>query len=56
MSRRASEIIVEELESMRTVRVREVDLARGEIVSITKGLIDSGEIDIVVDNKDEYIM
>jgi len=56
MSRRASEIIIEELESMGPVRVREVDLARGEIVNVAKGLIDSGEIDIIVDNKDEFIM
>lgn len=56
MSRRAAEIINDELKTMGPVRVREVDLARGEIVNVAKGLIDSGEIDIIVDNKDEFIM
>jgi flagellar motor switch protein FliG len=55
MSQRASKIIIEELESMGPVRVREVDAARSEIVSLAKNLIANGEIDIVVDSKDEFI-
>ena len=55
MSQRAAKIITEELDAMGPVRVREVDLARADIVSIAKGLIDSGEIDVIMDNKDEFI-
>lgn len=55
MSQRAAKIILEELESLGPMRVRDVDLARAEIVNIAKTLINSGEIDIVVDSKDEFI-
>jgi flagellar motor switch protein FliG len=56
MSQRAAKIIIDELELMGPVRVREVDMARTEIVNIAKSLIDSGEIDVVIDNKDEFII
>lgn len=55
MSQRAAKIIMEELEAIGPVRVREVDIARADIVNIAKGLIDSGEIDVIMDNKDEFI-
>ncbi len=55
MSQRAARIIMEELEAMGPVRVREVDEAQSEIVKIVKDLVDKGEIDIAVDGKDEYI-
>jgi flagellar motor switch protein FliG len=55
MSQRAAKIILEELEALGSVRVREVDLARTEIVNIAKTLINSGEIEVVVDSKDEFI-
>ena len=55
MSQRAAKIILEELEAIGPIRVREVDLARTEIVNIAKALINNGEIDVVVDSKDEFI-
>lgn len=55
MSQRAAKIIIDELESLGPVRVRDVDLARGEIVNIAKNLISTGEIDIVIDTKEEFI-
>lgn len=55
MSQRAAKIIMEELESLGPVRVREVDSARFEIMTIAKNLIMDGEIDIVIDKKDEFV-
>jgi flagellar motor switch protein FliG len=55
MSQRAAKIIHEELESMGPVRVKEVDSARAEIVSIAKTLIENGEIDVFIDSKDEFV-
>ena len=55
MSQRAARIIIEEIEAMGQVRVRDVDEAQSEIVKIVKDLVDRGEIDIAVDGKEEYI-
>lgn len=55
MSQRAAKIIKEELQSIGPVRVREIDAARTEIVTIAKTLISNGEIDVIIDNKDEFI-
>jgi flagellar motor switch protein FliG len=55
MSQRASKIIMEELEALGPMRVREIDSARAEIVNVAKTLIDNGEVDIVTDNKDEFV-
>ncbi|MEY3197391.1 MAG: Flagellar motor switch protein FliG [Pseudomonadota bacterium] len=55
MSQRAARIILEEIEAMGPVRVREVDEAQSEIVKVVKDLVDRGEIDIAVDGKEEYI-
>jgi len=55
MSQRAARIIIEEIEAMGQVRVRDVDEAQSEIVKIVKDLVDKGEIDIAVDGKEEYI-
>ncbi len=55
MSQRAAKIIMEELDSLGPVRVRDVDSARAEIVNLAKALMDGGEIDIVIDNKEEFI-
>ena len=55
MSQRAARIIMEELEAMGAVRVKDVDEAQSSIVKIVKDLVDKGEIDIAVDGKDEYI-
>lgn len=55
MSQRAAKIIKDELQSIGPVRVREIDAARAEIVTIAKTLITNGEIDVIIDNKDEFI-
>lgn len=55
MSQRAAKIIIDDLASLGPVRVRDVDAARAEIVAITKALIERGEIDVIADNKDEFI-
>ncbi len=55
MSQRAAKIIKEELQAIGPVRVREVDAARTEIVNIAKTLIANGEIDVIIDSKDEFI-
>jgi flagellar motor switch protein FliG len=55
MSQRAAKIIHEELESMGPIRVKEVDAARAEIVSIAKTLIENGDIDVLIDSKDEFV-
>ncbi|MGV2432242.1 MAG UNVERIFIED_CONTAM: flagellar motor switch protein FliG [Rickettsiaceae bacterium] len=55
MSQRASRIIIEEIESLGPVRVRDVDEAQSRIVKMVKDLVEKGEIDIAVDGKDEYL-
>lgn len=55
MSQRAARIIIEEIEVMGQVRVRDVENAQSEIVRIVKDLVDRGDIDIAVDGKEEYI-
>lgn len=55
MSQRAAKIINEELEFIGPVRVKEVDAARLIIVNLAKKLIKDGEIDVILDNKDEFI-
>jgi flagellar motor switch protein FliG len=55
MSQRAARIIMEEIETMGQVRVRDVEEAQSEIVKIVKDFVDRGEIDIAVDGKEEYI-
>lgn len=55
MSQRAAKIIIDELESLGPVRVRDVDAARSEIVAIAKNLINNGEIEVTLDNKDEFV-
>lgn len=55
MSQRIAKIIQEDIQSMGAVRVRDVDVARAEIVSTAKRLIDEGEIGILIDNNEEFI-
>jgi flagellar motor switch protein FliG len=54
MSQRAAKIILEDIAVLGSVRVKDVDAARAEIVNIAKSLIAAGEIDVVAD-KDEFI-
>lgn len=55
MSQRASRIMLDELESLGPVKVRDVDEAQAEIVNVAKELIAKGEIEISEEGGDEYI-
>jgi flagellar motor switch protein FliG len=55
MSQRAARILLEEIESLGPIRVRDVDEAQTSIVNAAKELIGKGEIEIAEDGKDEYI-
>ena len=56
MSQRAVKIIEEDLMALGSVRVRDVDSARNDIVTIAKRLIESGDIDVVLSkDNDEFI-
>jgi flagellar motor switch protein FliG len=57
MSQRAAKIIEEDLMALGSVRVKDVDAARGEVVAAAKRLIEAGEIDIVVSDGggDEFV-
>lgn len=56
MSQRASKILLEDMESMGPVRLRDVDEAQSEIVMLAKDLSSKGEIVIADTNsKDEFI-
>lgn len=56
MSQRASKIMLEDMESMGPVRLRDVDEAQSEIVMLAKDLSSKGEIVIADTNsKDEFI-
>ncbi|WP_040509471.1 flagellar motor switch protein FliG [Gluconobacter morbifer] len=47
MSERAGRILLDEIESLGPVRVKDVDAAQNNIINIAKSMIDKGEIDIV---------
>ncbi|MES2214664.1 MAG: flagellar motor switch protein FliG [Pseudomonadota bacterium] len=55
MSERAARILMEEIESLGPVRVRDVDEAQSEIIKIVKDLIEKGEINVMDEGSDEYI-
>lgn len=55
LSQRAAKIIEEDLVALGPVRVKDVDSARAEIVAVAKGLIEKGEIDIVLDTNNDLI-
>lgn len=46
MSARASKILVEDMEAMGPVRLRDVDEAQTELIVVAKGLIDKGEMNL----------
>jgi flagellar motor switch protein FliG len=52
MSERAGKILREDMDDMGPVRLRDVDEAQSNMVSIARDLADKGEI-IIVDNKDD---
>jgi flagellar motor switch protein FliG len=53
MSQRAAKIIEEDLMALGSVRVKEVDTARSEVVAVAKKLIEAGEIDVALSNGDD---
>jgi len=56
MSQRAAKIIEEDLMALGSVRVKDVDAARGDVVSVAKKLIEAGEIDVALNsNDDEFV-
>jgi flagellar motor switch protein FliG len=56
MSQRAAKIIEEDIMALGSVRVKDVDNARADVVSVAKGLIDSGEIEVALgEGDDEFV-
>lgn len=53
MSERAAKILVEDMEAMGPVRVKEVDEAQNEIVAVAKGLADDGQIVLADEGGDD---
>ena len=53
MSQRAAKIIEEDLMALGSVRVKDVDSARADVVAVAKQLIESGEIDVVLNSEDD---
>ena len=55
MSERASRIMIEEMDALGPVRVRDADEAQADIISVVKDLIEKGEVNVVDGGKDEYV-
>ena len=55
MSKRASEMLVDDLEAMGPIRVSEVEAAQKEILSVATRLSDSGEIMLGGGGGDEFL-
>lgn len=53
MSQRAAKIIEEDLMALGSVRVKDVDSARADVVAVAKQLIEAGEIDVVLNSDDD---
>lgn len=47
MSDRAGRILLDEIEDLGPVRVKDVDIAQNEILIVAKDLVDRGEIDLI---------
>lgn len=57
MSQRAAKIIEEDLMALGSVRVKDVDMARADVVAVAKKLIEAGEIDVSLNsNDDEFVV
>ena len=54
-SKRAAEILIDDLEAMGPVRVSEVETAQKEILSVARRLADSGEIMLGGGGGDEFL-
>jgi flagellar motor switch protein FliG len=56
MSQRAAKIIEEDLMSLGSVRVRDVDSARSDVVMVAKALIENGEIEVSLNSDEEELV
>jgi len=56
MSERASKMMIEDMEAMGPVRVKEVDEAQSNVVNAAKKLSDSGEIVIAGGGEDDELV
>ena len=55
MSQRASKILLEEMDSLGPIKVKDVDEAQFEIIAVAKEMIGKGEIEISEEGEEEYI-
>jgi flagellar motor switch protein FliG len=55
MSKRAADILKDDLEASPPAKLSEVELAQKEILSIVKGLVDTGTIQLGGDGTDDFI-
>ena len=55
MSQRASKILLEEMESLGLIKVKDADEAQAEIISVVKDLVAKGEIELSEGGEEEYI-
>jgi flagellar motor switch protein FliG len=55
MSKRAAEMMIDDLEAMGPVRISEVESAQKEILSVARRLADSGEIMLGSGGSEEFL-
>ena len=55
MSKRAAEMLIDDLEAMGPVRISEVETAQKEILSVARRLADAGEIMLGGGGGDEFL-
>jgi len=56
MSQRAAKIIEEDLMALGSVRVKDVDSARADVVAVAKKLIEAGEIEVTLNSDEEELV
>ena len=55
MSQRASKILLEEMDSLGPIKVKDADEAQAEIISVVKDLVSKGEVELSEGGEEEYI-
>ena len=55
MSKRAAEMLLDDLEAMGPVRISEVEAAQKEILTVARRLADAGEIMLGSGGSDEFL-
>jgi flagellar motor switch protein FliG len=55
MSKRAAEMLVDDIEAMGPVRLSEVEVAQKEVLSITRRLADAGEVVLGGSGGEEFV-